>query len=68
MVNVLPLSIPAAGVTISLSASRATVAVAPLTVTQVTVIPRKSRLNSDRSWVALDVTAAVDVIVLATGS
>ena len=63
-----PLSIPLAGVTISLSASRATVAAAPLTVTAVTVRPRKSRLNSDRFWVASAVIAVDEVIVFATGS
>ena len=69
MVNVLPFVSAAGGVMISLSPSRATLAAGwPPTVTDVTVSPRKSRLNSDRSWVAFAVIVVVDVIEFATGS
>ena len=69
MVNVLPFRGAAAGVMISLSPSRATLAAGcPPTVTEVTVSPRKSRLNSDRSCVAFAVIVALDVIAFVTGS
>jgi hypothetical protein len=65
-----PLSIPAAGVTISLSfgTSRVNVAATPSIVIEVTVRPRKSRLNSDSPWVARSVMSADDTIVLVAGS
>ena len=70
MWNVRPLSIPAAGVMISLSVarSRVNVAATPSIVTLVTLSPRKSSENSDRSCVAFCVTSVLDVIAFDTGS
>jgi hypothetical protein len=55
----LPLTIPAAGVTTSSLPSARLVAACPSTVTSPATSRARSRLNADRSWVAVAVMVAV---------
>jgi hypothetical protein len=67
-VNSASLTIPSAGVTTSSASSRLSSASAPLTFTESTERPTRSRLNLDRSSVAAAVIVAVPVSSSVPGS